>query len=216
MVYLYPQRAVNPPGESAALFTDQFPQFCIGRVQSLQYLLDGKSRCFLSKYKKCVNYLTNSGDFVLVRLVSHQRHCLFGILTSPPAVALNSLWAFMAHDLYNYGYLSEVLCCKNTECKHYCILQAGVRWHHLPCDQWVRIHTDRLGHLVLQSVKTAFVEHSIPHQSHWWAGPRTPRNPPPPSPLRLGPAKAWPCREGRGHLAADATHWCLQLYRPSP
>lgn len=95
-------------------------------------------------------------------------------------------------------------------------VQAGVRWHHLPCDQWVRIHTDRLGHLVLQSVKTAFVEHSIPHQSHWWAGPRTPRNLPPLSPLRLAPAKAWPCREGRGHLAADATHWYLQLYRPSP
>lgn len=52
--------------------------------------------------------------------VPHHRQRLFGTLTSP-AVVLNSLWAFMAHDLCNYGYLTEVLCCKNTECKHYCI-----------------------------------------------------------------------------------------------
>lgn len=41
--------------------------------------------------------------------------------------------------------------------------QARQHWHHLPCDQWVHIHTDCLGHLVLQSVKTAFVKHNIPH-----------------------------------------------------
>lgn len=42
-------------------------------------------------------------------------------------------------------------------------MQAGVHWHHLPCDQRVHIYTDCLGHLVLQSVKTAFVKHNIPH-----------------------------------------------------
>lgn len=42
-------------------------------------------------------------------------------------------------------------------------MQAGVHWHHLPCDQWVHIYTDCLGHLVLQSVKTAFVKRNIPH-----------------------------------------------------
>ena len=36
-------------------------------------------------------------------------------------------------------------------------------WHHLPCDQWVHVHTDCLGLLILQSVKTAFVKHNIPH-----------------------------------------------------
>lgn len=50
---------------------------------------------------------------------------------------------------------------------HQCRHATGVHWHHLPCEQWVRILTDCLGRLVLQSVKTAFVEHNIPDQSHW-------------------------------------------------
>lgn len=150
-----------------------FPSFASGKYPCMwrpEYLLDGKSRCFLSKYKKCVNYLTNSGDFVfLVRLVSHQRHCLFGILTPPPqrcSIVYEHLWpmTFVITVTSVRFYAAKIVSVSTIA---FSSAQAGVRWHHLPCDQWVRIHTDRLGHLVLQSVKTAFVERSIPHQSHW-------------------------------------------------
>lgn len=176
---------------------------------------------FKIRNKKCVNYLTN---WVILFFwwglfhISSIACSAYSPPPAPPAVVLNSLWVFMAHDLCNYGYLSEVLCCKNTECKHYCIFLRACRGALAPPPLWpVGAHPHRLsgtfGFTVCEN-SLCWTQHSSPvtlvsRSSHT-------RKPPPSNPLRLAPAKAWPCREGRGHLAADATHWFLQLYRPSP
>lgn len=124
VVYLYPQRAINPQVKVMAFSLINLPSWGtlhwndrVSAAGNLLSLWDDNSHLIFDY--PTLNVLIIStiwAKTASARLIPHNWHkcILLHKYLNPPSVALNSLWAFMAHDLCNCGYLIEVLCSKNT------------------------------------------------------------------------------------------------------